>query len=328
MAAIQVAAFNPDCGIPDFVFDDAQKPKNNTKIVAEFLRDVNRQVNIASKVFGPARRVTAFARVFVSIPKNINVAIRGTKLLAGISGICALPPLLSAAQDIPCQVGVANKAQAIAWTVLAGAELVSHIAEFADALEHIGVLTEEQTAWTSAVRMAFMPLSLLSVGMGAYKVYKINEFRNDYQKFVKTKVEEQEVPTTTCELFASLSFICETNEKILHARLALGKKCKIKELAINILEKIQTSEKEEKKLALQEGEKLVENLKGRIKKKLAYEIVGIVIEIITIIAATIFFMTAATGAFALGTMALLSVSSLALYAYNKTALPRYPSFLT
>jgi hypothetical protein len=306
---------------------DCQKPSNNRKVIEDFLAEVNRRVKIASKILGSVRRVAAFVRVFVSTPKNLTIAIRGTKLLAGVSGICALPHLISDVSDVITQNDTARRAQAVAWTILSAAEVVSHAAEFSDALEHVGILSERQTAWTSKIQIAFLPLQIVSLGMGAFKVYKINEFRKDFMKFIKSTDDYKPSMLPKAEIIQTLLFIHSYNEKTLRSRLALGKNCKIQECATHLIQKLRSCSKEDKKLALQEGEKLMENFKSRIKKKLAYEIVGIVLEIATLVCAILFFVTASTGAFALGAMAFLSVSSLALFAYNKTALTRYPSFL-
>jgi hypothetical protein len=249
------------------------------------LKETKDKAMVAEKLCGTGRKLTSFASTFTPIPKELTQGFGGTKMLAGVGGLFAIPEVVTAGKEVFTKKAPKEKVQAAGKLVLSSAAVVDAATEVAEGLHSVGAVSEHAVAWTTFVGHLLFPIQIIMLAIGIRKVYQDAKFCKQFEQTMKTADSRRSAVTE------ALRYLKAQDPKSLKGRLSLAKESKLDKKIARHMRDITEGNRLQKVLAIREGEKLVQELKERVRKKLTLDVLGLALKIVSVACAVALFFT-------------------------------------
>jgi len=275
-------------------------------------------VGVVGKLAKTSRKITSFVKAITPTSKGAVKVVSATKLLAILPGFLAIIDFFQSLYSVYKTTGKA-RAHAVYNTIDKGKEVVSCAIDTAEGLETVGTVAKGAIKWTPLAATALLPLEAVALGTAIYDTHKVHAF--------KKRLETVPAPTRptltgrSSAARASLELLVEKeDEKSLQKKLGLSPKLPVVEKIKSVIRKIDLAPREAK--TVEEAEKLASDLKTRVKKKLFFDVLGLVSRIFAV-ATVILLIISPLAPIFLGLAALAAIIGTGIYFWQKRALPAH-----
>jgi hypothetical protein len=262
---------------------------NPPKWFAE-LEEVHTHVAKAAKAFqGVVKYVT---EVDKSISKKDYAWLSAIKFINSVGLIFNIPKLIKNIHNVFAKQKASDKIENAVNTVITAGDIVDSGTAFITGLKDFGYIAASSLPWTDLVGKILFPLQFLALQSNVSEANKNLKLKEKIFEKIKTTNAENSIDKRIENLVKSMDFVQEEWEDI-RKPLKLSEKMQVPE-RIEAVRKEILSEKtpEEKKAALEEGEKLMETLKTRAKTKFSVQLASTIARIVSLAVSGILLFTA------------------------------------
>lgn len=258
---------------------------------------------------------TSIAKAFTPIPKEVEYIANLSKVLSFISFPLAI--LAFGQEGVKLIQADSMKKRVLTTGKLLdqSGKLARGLKSFIDGLKIVGALAKTAAPWSSILGTIAFPFGVIGTGFQLYDLWEMGKFRREIGVHCSVPKDATSLKGRVKNLTKACTYVIENEEKITQ-KLQLSKESPMRQKIESIVKRLETANKEEAKLLVEEGEKLLQTLKGRATTQLSFKVASTALSVATVVTSGVVifspaapFAPAVLGAFVIGGMGLELVKS-------------------
>jgi len=285
------------------------------------LQKIEKTADMAYQVFSGVDTAAQYGQKAIRLPVLATKITGGAKIIGVIPGLFAVVSFFQSLYKIFKKQPPLAKARAYFPPLRHANTTATAACDAAQFLFIAGAVPQKSISWIPAVSAYVLPIGGIAAGLAIWDAWKTKKFAQKVEAQIKPLRGAKGIAKAS-RVLSALDFVKKIGKKNLQGHCAIAEQKPLQRACTSLMNKIKYQNRTERHKAVEKGEKLLLDLKDRVREKLHLRIFAAVMAVVGV-ALGILFLTTPVGAALLGLSAIAGMAGL-LYMWYSSRLKKKP----
>lgn len=251
------------------------------------LRRVRKELEKTAKVGKVVSSAGNVTELFTTLSKGVGIGLKTARVPVIFMAPFFIKDCLDDVIRVCTKQTIQERVRAAFSFVVNSDSVTTSIAATCAQLKFMKLVGEQAIRWIPIFNIVSFVVSFLSLGLAAeslVKSKKLYQILNDTERKLRTCTNDQERATVLIAPLREIEILGITDVR---RKMLISKKTNLESRIKSVVQRLESEA--ERRIAVEEGTKLVSTLKGRATTTLTYTVLNVAIKIITIIGTGLLF---------------------------------------